>query len=156
MLKNASRASLFAIAFLGAGAAFAATHAVEVQESREAIMKEMGKSLGVLGKMAKGQLDYDAATATAAATALKDAAEKAHDPALWPEGTDTMSIDETRAMPDIWDNMADFEAKGAALIEASIAMEAAAAEGLQPMQAAMGNLGGSCGGCHKVYRAPEE
>lgn len=156
MKIRARRASLALMIAVTAGGAFAASHAMEVYETRNALMKEMGKNLGTLGKMAKGEIDYDAASAAEAAAALKAAAEKATDAELWAEGSDSMAIEKTRALPEIWDNMDDFQAKGEELIAAAAAVEMAAPQGLQEMQAAMGEVGKSCGGCHKAYRAPEQ
>ncbi|WP_168222979.1 cytochrome c [Oceanicola sp. D3] len=156
MKTTAKRISFVLAATLAAGSAFAASHAMEQQEAREALMKEMGKNLGTLGKMAKGEIDFDGAAASAAATALHEAAEKALADDMWSEDSDSMSVDGSRAMPEIWDNYADFQEKGATLIAAIESAQAATGEGLQAVQASMGDLGGACGGCHKVYRAPEE
>ena len=156
MKTSAKRLSLILAASLAAGSAFAASHAMELQETREDLMKEMGKNLGVLGRMAKGEVDFDATAAQEAADAVNAAAVKVTDDALWEEGTDTMSIDDTRAMPAIWDNYEDFQEKGATLVAATEAAQAAAGESLQAVQAAMGDLGRACGGCHEDYRQPED
>lgn len=151
MKMSAKRMGLVVAGLLVASSALAADQAVE---ARETVMKTMGQQLGTLGRMAKGEMDYDAATAQAAAAALLEAAQT--DPAtLWVEGTDNMTVEETRALPDIWDNPEDFEARRATLVEAAMQMNEAAGSSLQEMQAAMGGLGGACGGCHQAYRAPE-
>lgn len=122
--------------------------------ARKAQMKLYAFNLGALGEMAKGAVEYDADAATKAASSLV-MLTKLDQSRMWPEGSDEMSIDGTRALPDLWSNMADAMAKGAALTEAAAAMETAAGTGLANLQAAMGPLGGACGACHKAYRAPE-
>ena len=72
----------------------------------------------------------------------------------WPPGTSTAELgDETKALPAGWESasMDDVMAKGGALAEAAMAMQAAAGS-LEGVQASIGAVGGACGGCHKVYR----
>ncbi|MBS8225250.1 c-type cytochrome [Vannielia litorea] len=156
MKITAKRVGLVLAASLAASSAFAASHAMEQQKAREDLMKVMGQNLGVLGKMAKGEVDFDGAAAAAAADALHEAAVKVLADDMWEEGIDSMSVDDSRALPEIWANYDDFKDKGATLIAAIEGAQAATGEGLQAVQASMGDLGGACGGCHKVYRAPEE
>lgn len=122
--------------------------------ARQAQMGLLAYNLGVLGGMARGNMAYDAAVASTAATnvyhlAMVDGSRS------WVPGTDTMSIDGTRALPAIWDNPDDFAAKYAALVPAAEVMVTAAGQSLEALQAAMGGLGGACGGCHQAYRQPE-
>ncbi|MBY6152787.1 cytochrome c [Vannielia litorea] len=156
MKTTAKRISLILAASLAASAAFGAGHAMEQQKAREDLMKVMGQNLGVLGKMAKGEMDFDGTAAATAADALHEAAVKVTADEMWEEGIDSMSVDDSRALPEIWADYDDFKAKGVELIAAIETAQAATGEGLQAVQASMGALGGACGGCHKVYRAPEE
>lgn len=155
MKTTAKRISLVLVASLAAGTAFAASHAAEQQKAREDLMKVMGQNLGVLGKMAKGEMDFDASAAGTAADALNEAAVKVTALEMWEEGTDSTMVAEGRALPAIWENLEDFETKAAALVTATEGAQAAAGEGLQALQASMGALGEACGACHKAYRAPE-
>ena len=51
--------------------------------------------------------------------------------------------------------MADFKVKLAALRDAARALDAAAqGADLDAVKAAARNVGGTCGACHRVYRAP--
>lgn len=156
MKTTAKRISLVLAASLAAGAAFGASHAMEQQKAREDLMKVMGQNLGILGKMAKGEMDFDSAAAATAADALHEAALKVTADEMWEEGIDSMSVDDSRALPAIWENYADFQEKQASLISAIEGAQAATGEGLQAVQASMGDLGAACGGCHKAYRKPEE
>ncbi|THD74981.1 cytochrome c [Thalassobius vesicularis] len=123
--------------------------------ARQATMKLYAFNLGLLGGMAKGEVAYDAAAASGAANNIA-LLTQLNQMAMWPEGSDEMSVDGTRALSDIWSNMADVMAKGTALSDAAATMQAEAGKGLPELQAAMGAVGGACGACHKAYRAPEK
>ncbi|CUH76927.1 c-type cytochrome [Tropicibacter naphthalenivorans] len=147
---------LITTAVLMAGLATAATAQdlpAEVK-ARQGQFRIMALNLGVLGGIAKGAIEYDAATASAAADSLVGVS-MVHQPTLFKEGTDSMSVDGTRAMPEIWDNMDDFGTKWEAYKTAAAEMQTAAATGKDAIGPALGKLGGSCKGCHDTYRAPE-
>ena len=148
-------AALGATVVTGAGVAVAqdgkaAENAVKV---RKAQMQIYTYNLGVLGAMAKGQLPYNAETATNAANSLA-AASGMRIPGAWLPGTDSDSFEGSRALPAIWENGDDVRAKAVALWEASTDLSDAAGMGLDEMKAAFGPVGGACGACHKAYRAP--
>ena len=65
-----------------------------------------------------------------------------------------MSIDGTRAMPEIWENLPDVIAKWDAFGAAAQGLAEVAGTGLEPMRAALGPVGGTCGACHDAYRQP--
>lgn len=144
---------------LGSTAVFAEAHADAIAaaiEARQEHMKGYGGAMRTLGGMARGDVAYDAAAASEAAATLLELAG-ADQSSYWPEGSDNMSTDiETRALPAIWENIDDVQAKSAALLEAATAMNAAAGESQEALAAAMGAVGGACGACHENYRAPEE
>jgi cytochrome c556 len=73
-------------------------------KARKAQMTLFAFNLGPLGAMAKGTLPYDADMATKAATNLAILA-KMDQSGIWLEGTDQMSAENTRALPDIWEKM---------------------------------------------------
>ncbi|MBN2760233.1 MAG: cytochrome c [Rhodobacteraceae bacterium] len=119
--------------------------------ARQGQFKLYGHNIAVLGGMAQGRMDYDAAMAQTAADNLFHLTR--HDQSrLWPEGTDSSSIMETRAKAEIWENLDDFTAKFVALQEASVALQAAAGNGLDALRPAVGAVGASCGACHEAYR----
>lgn len=123
-------------------------------KARQSQMTLYAFNLGLLGDMAKGAIDYDADAASKAAANL--AALTATDQSrLWPQGSDEMSMDGTRAMPKIWENIPDVVTKSATLAEAAAAMAQVAGTSKEAMAGAMGALGGACGSCHKAYRAPK-
>lgn len=144
-------ASVACLALPGAAAAQDADPNVT---ARIGLMNLYAYNLGVLGGMAQGRMAYDAAAATSAATSLYHLA-RAGSARMWPAGTDTMSIDGTRALPAIWENMPDFGARAAALRDATESMMAAAGTDLASLQAALGPVGAACGACHQAYRDPQ-
>ncbi len=124
-------------------------------KARKAHMQLYAHNLGILGGMAKGEADYDAGQAQAAADNLAMLATMKQ-MSYWPSGTSTDELgDETRALPAAWDpsNWDDLMAKSAAMTDAAAAMQAAAGS-LEGVQASIGAVGGACGACHKVYRQP--
>lgn len=120
-------------------------------KARQAQMQLYAHNMGVLGGMAQGKMDYDADAASAAASNLA-ALVQLNQSTYWPQGSDNASVEGTRALPAIWEDMAGVMEKGGAMVDAAIAMEAAAGGGLESLQGAMQALGGACGGCHQSYR----
>ena len=125
----------------------------DATKARQAQMQLYAFNLGLLGGMAKGEVPYDAAAATGAAGNLASLA-RLDQSRLWPEGSDEMGVDGSKALPAIWENIPDVMSKGADLVTAATAMEAAAGTDLASLQGSMGALGGACGACHKAYRVP--
>jgi cytochrome c556 len=114
---------------------------------RQALMKDNGAQATIAGKMAQGATPFDAAAAKAAME--KIAANAAEIPADFPAGSEGGD-----ALPAIWSNFADFEAKSAALKTAAEAAAAAADQGLEAFGPAFGAVGQACGACHQSYRKP--
>ncbi|MGI1663287.1 c-type cytochrome [Palleronia sp. KMU-117] len=111
-------------------------------------------NIGVLGGMARGNTPYDAAMAQQAADNIV-AVSRIAQTFNWPEGSDNMSIEGTRALPAIWDNLDDVVAKWAALGTAAEGLAAVAGTGQEALGPALGAVGGTCQACHEAYRAPE-
>lgn len=124
-------------------------------KARTSIMQLYAFNLGTLGGMAKGETEYNAEAATRAANNLV-VLTQIDQSAMWPAGSDNVSDPSTRALPAIWENFPDVGAKGQAMADAAVAMQAAAGQNVEALKGAMGNLGGACSACHKAYRAPED
>ncbi len=143
-----------AVAMMGAGLSFADGHVdpavAGAIKARQGQMQLYAHNLGVLGAMAKGDMDYNAETAQAAADNLL-AVSGLNAMTMWPQGSDN-SLGNNRASPDIWTNFPDVVTKAGALSTAAGDMAAAAGKDLDGLRAAMGPLGGACGACHKAYR----
>ncbi|KPQ14320.1 MAG: Cytochrome c556 [Rhodobacteraceae bacterium HLUCCO18] len=123
-------------------------------QARQGQFKMMGLNIGVLVAMARGEADYDADRAQAAAdnlVTLSSIDQSFH----WPEGSDNMTLVGTRALPEIWDNLPDVLDKWGAFGAAADGLAATAGEGLDPMRAALGPVGNSCSACHDDYRASD-
>lgn len=128
-------------------AAYAQDKAPQVE--RWELMDAIGKEVKTMGGMAKREIPYDAATVENGLDVV--IANGTKFPTLFPEGSETGH--DTRALPAIWDNKADFDAKAAAMVEAAEAAKAAAPNGLEAFTAEFRNLGQSCRACHTDYRA---
>jgi cytochrome c556 len=127
-------------------------------EARHSFMHILRFNLGILGAMAKGEMPYDAAHASAAANNLL-VASKMSNSAMWPAGSDMSAADlegVTWAKPDIWASMPSFDEKGRALTDALEAMAAAAGDGLGALRSNMGAVGDGCKGCHESFRASQD
>lgn len=154
-IKTVLTAFGFSAALFATAPAFADGHLEKAIEARKAVMSLYSFNLGQLGAMAKGNVAYDAAAASAAAGNL--AALAALDQgALWPKGSDATAMPEkTRAKAEIWSTYPEVNGKSKALADASAAMAKVAGDGLPALQGAIGNVGQSCGGCHKPFRMPK-
>ena len=120
-------------------------------KARQSHMQLYSFHLSTLGGMAKGEVPYDSEAAAAAANsivALTGLAQSGY----WLPGSDSESIENTKALPAIWADGSDVGAKSGALTDAALAMQTAAATDLDSLKAAMEGLGGACGACHKMYR----
>ena len=136
----------------GAAAATAQDFSMQI-DARQGQFKIMALNLGVLGGMARGEIDYDAEAAQRAADTIV-AISSVDQSLLWPEGSDNFALDTTRAEPSIWEDNADFLAKWTQMGEAAVAMQQAAADP-DALGGALRQLGGSCGACHDAHRGPE-
>lgn len=116
-------------------------------------MQILAFNMGQLGAMAQEKMPYDAAVAQVAADNIV-AMTTVKQNAYWPMGSDSDSVEGSRALPALWSDMDGVMAKAAAFGEAAVAMQAAAGTDLASLQGAMGALGGGCGGCHEAYRMP--
>jgi cytochrome c556 len=135
-----------------AGAALAQTDPLTAAvAARQAHMDLYAFNIGQLGAMAQGAIPYDAAMAQGAADNLV-ALSALNQMAYWLPGTEAGVHPESRAKAEMWANIDDAIAKGQALNAAAVAMQGVAGTGLEPLQAAMGALGGACGACHEAYR----
>ena len=123
-------------------------------KARQGQFQIMAINLGILGSMARGNTDYDAEAAQAAADSL--VAISGVNPApLWPEGSDSFSIDGTRAEPAIWENLPDVVSKWGDFGAAAVQLQAVAANGQAELGPMLGMIGGTCKACHDDYRTPQ-
>lgn len=119
--------------------------------ARQGHMQVMALNLGILGNMARGNTDYDAAAAQAAADNLVlmgNVSQRFY----WPPGTDSESIEGTRALPALWEDQAGLIEIAMRFGPAAEALAASAGQGLDAMRGAVGPLGAVCGDCHESFQ----
>ena len=122
--------------------------------ARQAHMKLRAFYLGQLGAMAKGEVDYDAEKAAAAAGSLQTLGQ-VDQSAMWPQGSDNVSMPEgTRALPAIWETFPAISEIGQAYGEAVATLASTAGDGVEALQAGVGGVGKQCGACHDKFRQP--
>jgi cytochrome c556 len=133
--------------------AHADSHENPAVNARQGYMQLMALNIGVLGQMARGNTDYDADTAQAAADNLLTLSQ-IDQRFMWVPGTDTENMEGTRALPAIWaedsrvmDIMGEFNT-------ATEGLAATAGDGLDALRAGLGPVGSACGDCHDDYRQP--
>jgi cytochrome c556 len=115
---------------------------------RRALMKHDGAAAKKLFDMAKGNTPFDLATVKESLATLDEGATKSA--ALFPD--DSKTGGGTAALPVIWENKADFDArfvKFAKDVEAAQAGIVDEATFKQFAPAVFKN----CGGCHELYKA---
>lgn len=124
----------------------------DIIEERQAIMKERGDIMRVLGPIAQGQQDFDAGTVLAALEQMNQNALGDRIIEYFPEGTHE---GETRALPAIWedtDTFVEIETTFAANVQAAVD---AAPGDLDAFRAAFSPVAAQCGACHERFRAPQ-
>jgi cytochrome c556 len=116
---------------------------------RQQIMKERGKIVGELAKVAKGEQAFDAAQVDTALKALQVNAEKFDADALFPAGS---TDGDTTASPKIWEDMAGFKATEDKYLADVKAAAAAAPADVDALKAQVGVIGSNCSTCHQTFR----
>ena len=139
---------------IAAGIVVVAASAVMAQTDpiaqRRALMKANGDATKDVGGMLKGAVPFDLAKVQAALKIYANTAKTA--PGLFPDTSKTGG--DTGALPKIWEDKPDFEArfvqldKDATAAMASITDEAS-------FKATAGGVLKNCGGCHELYRVKQ-
>jgi cytochrome c556 len=114
--------------------------------ARKALMKENGNQSRIAREMIEGKQPFNVDAAKKVLVTFGETHDKAKN--LWP---DTSKAGDTAALPAIWENKADFDAK---LAKFSADAKAASAKvtNLDTFKTEMGEIGKACGGCHQPYR----
>jgi cytochrome c556 len=130
---------------IGSGVAFA--DGLQAIKDRQALMKANGEASKPLVPMLKGG-PFDLAVVQKALKTYINAANKM--PGLFPP--DSKTGDDTHALPAIWENKADVDARFKKLGEdATAALSEVKDEA--SFKAVMTGVFKNCGGCHDKYRA---
>jgi len=115
--------------------------------ARKALMKANGEQAKIGAAIAKGDAPFDAAKVQTIFVTFVEAAEKA--PALFPDNSKTGG--KTEALPSIWKNKADFEAR-LAKFGADVKAAQAETKDLASFKAIWaGLIRKNCTGCHEKY-----
>lgn len=129
-----------------AGVASLSQAQTDVIKQRQEDMKANGASM----KAINGILEANGPASDVAAEATKINAKAMEIATLFPAGSDQ---GDTKAKPEIWQNPDDFAAKLKALQDESAMLVTAANGGdMAVVKAQYEKLGGTCGGCHKIYK----
>jgi cytochrome c556 len=141
---------------LSSSAIDAAMGAMESIKARHEAMGDMSKDMKAIAAFVK---KGEGTTATVADKAREIAATAKQIPDLFPKGSGRgdYTDKETRALPKIWTEWADFEDASTVLVTEAGKLAEIASTGSKDMIAdQFGRLGKQgCGGCHKVYRGPK-
>ncbi len=141
-----------AAAVAGPAALLAAGHSPV--EQREAKMKTVGESTQTVGKMVKGETEFDAAVALTALEDMRAATEGFAD--LYPDGTQGESSNKWLAADAVWTDREGFEATLAAFQEDLDTAIDAAPDTRQAMASQFGMVTENCKTCHEDYRLTNE
>ena len=114
--------------------------------ARKALMKENGNQARIAREMIEGKQPFNLDAAKKVLATFGDTNDKAK--SLWP---DSSKAGDTAALPAIWENKADFDAKLAKFSADSKAASGKVTD-LDSFKAQMTEIGKSCGGCHQPYR----
>jgi cytochrome c556 len=115
--------------------------------ARRALMKTNGDENKIATEMLEAKRPFDLAAAKKVFASFADAGQKA--PALFPDTSKTGG--DTAALPAIWENKADFDAKLAKFATESKAA-AEATKDLDSFKLQVTEVRKNCGGCHQTYR----
>jgi cytochrome c556 len=141
---------MIAVAVMALGATAVVAQNLSIIKERQEHYKAMGKAVKEPGAMFRGEADFDLAKVQAALKVIQEKA--AILPKLFPD--DSKTGGDTEALPIIWDEKADFEARFPKLAESAKAAEAKITDEAT-FPDAWKEVMGNCGGCHKKFRKPK-
>ncbi len=140
---------------LAAGLAASFTQAGDFDteiKARQSWMEVLAYNSGILGAMTRGRMEYDADLASAAAKNMSLAAQM-NNGSMWPVGSDMNSHEGTVAKAELWQNFDKVGGLLGDLKTATSQLEMDAGKGLDALKSAMGDVGKTCSGCHRDFRA---
>ena len=115
--------------------------------ARKALMKANGDQNRVATEMLEGKRPFNLDEAKKVLVVFAETGEKA--PALFPDNSKTGG--DTAALPPIWENKTDFNARLAKFASESKAAGDATKD-LDTFKVQMTEIRKNCGGCHQTYR----
>lgn len=140
---------------LFAGALFAHGGAAGIVKDRMDSMSAMGKAMKRLNVLTKGTADDSPREVRDLSAVISRHAKKI--PAYFPDSKKSRQGKGTLALPAIWENLADFEARAKELADQSRRLaETAAGSERQATRKLFKQIGKSCSGCHRAYRKKQK
>jgi cytochrome c556 len=122
------------------------------QHERHELMESNGDAAKPVGKMLKGEAEFDAQVLMKSLNTFLDTSNRLGD--LFPPGSETG--EKTRAAPAIWDDRDGFNDAIAVLHKAASDAIAANPTTLDEAKPVMGQVFHACKNCHDTYRLPED
>jgi cytochrome c556 len=138
--------AILAVAPLVLAASLAAAQSDPIA-ARKALMKANGQQAKIGAAIAKGETSFDSAQVETIFATFIDAAEKA--PALFPDNSKTGG--KTEALPAIWKNKKDFEARFAKFGDDSKAAQDSVKDLAAFKAMWSGLIRKNCTSCHEKY-----
>ncbi len=124
-------------------------------KGRQAHMQLNQHNVGILFGMVKGDIEYDADAAQAAADNLAILASSIDQRSYWVPGTSNAELgDETNALPVIWESGSKAGEIAGQLADGAAKLAAVAGDGKDALGPALGPIGEACTACHKANRKP--
>jgi cytochrome c556 len=119
---------------------------------RQAVMRVAANKSATIGAMARGEIPVDEAVFAKAVNDLL-AVSGMMTEGFMPQG----APGDSRALPEIWTNWADFEQKAADHVTAVQGLaDATGTGGFAAGSPLVQGMAGNCGGCHRTYRMRTE
>lgn len=122
------------------------------QHERHELMEDVGKAAKPVGKMLKGERDFDVDVLMASLQTWRDVSMVFGD--LFPAGSETGN--DTEAAPAIWEDRAGFDEALGNFRDATAAALAAKPTTLESTKPVVGPIFKTCKGCHDTYRIEQE
>ena len=120
-------------------------------KARQAHMELYGHNLYYLLGVARGRSEYNAELAQAAADSLV-ALHTVSQMRYWAPGTDSESVEGSRALPALWENFPTVFGIVGESVAAANALQAVASDGVEAMGPAAQALNQTCNDCHRDFR----
>jgi len=152
MKKQTLLGTLLGLSLLSSATVAHIEQSEPLQSLRQSYFALLGMTFGPMGDMVKGKIEWDNALFTTWANDLNHAAQFGVERGFAPGSDKGM----TRAKPNIWSNMDDFQSKlenfrAAAASLADIAAEGDPAASREQFVA----TGGTCKACHDEYKSKD-
>ncbi len=151
-VKTVQAAALAAMTLAIASTLIAAAPSPQATaDARKASFKKMGAAMKVLNDQLKTDAPAKPAMLAAARTIAATAREQGK---LFPAGTGPSASVKTDALPNIWKDKATFDGMMNRMIgETGKLVTVATAGNIDAIRAQVKATGGTCGACHKQFRA---